>query len=219
MGRFVMVRRHPRARGAGGILVIVALAVVALGSAGAVAAREPVDPTTLTPPPPDFFNASCTTQGPNILCTLHFSDDPIVDEPSGIVCDGVELTFAQTRDVVGKRWYDADGLLLQRHFREDIAGTLTNPDTGLIVGYVQANTIVHNLAEPGNVESGTSKFTGGNFRAFIPGGRTILVDAGWFAIDEATGELVDWAGPKHLDDYYVRGDEHALDAICDAVAG
>ena len=209
-----MTHRHPVLR----VLALLCVAVASLALAGGAVAREPVDPSTLTPPPPDFFNASCTTQGRNILCTLHFSDEPIVDEPSGIVCDGVELTFSQTRDVVGKRWYSGDGLLLQRHFREDMAGTLTQPVTGGTVGYVQSNTIIHDLAEPGNVESGISKITGNNFRAFIPGGRTILVDAGWFTIDEATGELVDWAGPKHVDDYFVRGDEHALDAICQAVA-
>ena len=199
-------------------LVGLALAcLTGLALVGGAAAREPVDPTTLTPPPPDSFNASCTTQGVNILCTLQFSDPPIVDEPSGIVCDGVELWFSQTRDVVGKRWYTAAGLLLQRHFREDIAGTLTHPDTGATLDFVQSNTIIHDLDVPGDVATGTSKITGSNFRVFVPGGRTVLVDAGWFAVDEATGELVGWAGPKHLDDYFARGDEHALDALCAAI--
>jgi len=200
-------------------LVGLALAAVAgLALVGGAAAREPIDPATLTPPPPVSFNASCTSQGAHILCNLAFSDPPIVDEPSGIVCDGVELSFSQTRDVVGKRWYTEGGLLLQRHFSEDIAGTLTHPDTGATLGFVQSNTIVHDLAVPGDVATGVSKVTGANFRVFVPGGRTVLVDAGWFAVDEATGELVDWAGPKHLDDYFARGDEHALDALCAAIS-
>ena len=180
-------------------------------------ARQPVDPATLNPAPPDFFNATCREQGAGIVCDLAFSDPEIVDEPSGIVCDGVELLFSQTRDVVGKRFYDADGNLLQRHFREDMAGTLEHPTSGAIVEYVQASTVIHDLAEPGDLASGTTRVAGTGFRASIPGGATILVDAGWIMIDEATGELVDWAGPHALDDYFARGDLDALDAICDAV--
>src|SRR5262245_33395529 len=110
-------------------------AVGILAAVGPVAAREPVDPGTLNPPPPDFFDASCDRLGGGILCTLAFSDPSIVDEPSGVVCDGVELTFSQDRSVVGKRFYSRDGDLLRRHFRESFTGSFTNPESGRSVEF------------------------------------------------------------------------------------
>jgi hypothetical protein len=104
----------------GGLVLIVALATPA-------SARTPVDPSTLNPPPPDFFNAECYLDGSHISCDLAFSDPAVVDEPTGIVCDGTELLSSFSRSVVGKRTYDADGNLLQRHFREDVDGTFRNP--------------------------------------------------------------------------------------------
>lgn len=65
--------------------------------------------------------------------------------------------------------------------------------------------------------SGTSRIAGQGIKVTEPGGRAVLVDAGWVAIDESVGEIVDWAGPHRLDDYFVRGDAAALDAICNAI--
>src|SRR3954451_10117421 len=103
-----------------GLVVVAGLVLTA-----PVAARTPVDPNTLNPPPPDFFGAECFAQGTNIACTLAFADDPIVDEPSGITCGSTELLFSQDRSVIGKRFYDAAGNLVQRHFRESFTGTFT----------------------------------------------------------------------------------------------
>jgi hypothetical protein len=74
--------------------------VVALSLTTPAAAREPVDPATLNPPPPAEFNPVCFREGAHIMCDIAFSDPDIVDEPSGIVCDGTELLFSQTRAVV-----------------------------------------------------------------------------------------------------------------------
>jgi hypothetical protein len=51
-----------------------------------------------------------------------------------------------------------------------------------------------------------------------PDGRTILIDGGRVLIDESNGEIISSRGPHHFDDYFARGDAHALDAICDALA-
>ena len=123
-------------------------------------AREAVDPSTLTPAPPDFFNANCLRDGQHITCTLGFQDPDIVDEPSGIVCGSTELLYYQTRSVVGKRFYDADGNLVRRHFREYMAGTFTNPETGRSVLWAQHDTVLHDLAVPGDVATGTIQFSG-----------------------------------------------------------
>ena len=112
------------------------------------AAKESVDPNTLNPTPPESFNATCSRTGNHISCGLAFGDPDIIDEPSAIVCDGTELLVTQHRSVVGKRLYDAEGNLLQRHFREYFDGTFTNPDTGLVALWTQHDTVVHNLGVP-----------------------------------------------------------------------
>jgi hypothetical protein len=199
--------------------IAVATAILAIASvAGTATAKSSVDPTTLTPAPPDFFNAECSRQGSQIICTLHFDTvDDVDDEPSGVICGGTELLFSQKRAVVGKRYYSADGLLLRRHFHEDFAGSFTKPGGGTVL-WVAHNDLSHTLATPGDVQSGVTKVSGQQIRIFQPDGGTVLIDAGRVVVDESNGELVAWSGPKHFDDYFVRGDAHALDALCDAVA-
>ena len=194
------------------------IGVLALASVGGPAtARTTIDPSTLNPAPPDFFNAQCYAGAGGTVCTLAFSDDPFFGEPSGIVCDGTELLISQERSVVGKRFYDADGDLLQRHFREYMGGTLTNPDTHGSVPWSQHDTIIHDLSVPGDLDSGSTKITGLMTRALAPGGGTILVDAGTIVEDTGTGELLQAGGPHPFRDYFVGGDASALQAICDAV--
>ena len=185
--------------------------------AGPVAAREAVDPNTLNPAPPDFFNAECYAGAGGTVCTLHFTDDPIVGEPSGIVCGSSELLFSQDRSVVGKRYYDTDGNLVQRHFRETFTGTYSNPDTGRWVPWSQHDTIIHNLSEPGNVDSGTIRTTGLETRVWLPGGGSILLDSGTILENFATGDLLHEGGQHPFRDYFANGDTSALQPICDAL--
>ena len=103
---------------------------------------------------PAAFNATCFRVGSHISCNLAFSDPDVIDEPSGIVCDGTELLASLSRSVVGTRLYDAQGDLLQRHFRESLDGTFTNPDTGLVALWTQHDTVIHNLSTPGDDTTG-----------------------------------------------------------------
>lgn len=183
-----------------------------------VSAGQPVDPNTLTPPPPDFFNAVCVAQGHGITCSLAFGDPEVVNEPSGIMCGSVELRYSQSRSVVGKRYYSRDGLLLRRHFRETFSGDFTNPTNGRRLLWTGHDTILHDLASPGDVESGTWTVTGIPTRVTTLTGRTILVDAGQTTIDAATGDILSSRGPHHFDDYFARGDTHALDPLCAAIS-
>jgi len=198
-----------------------AIALVALPAsllvAAPVAARTPVDPSTLNPAPPDFFNATCYQGAAGTICDLAFvdPDSPWIDQPSGILCGSTELLFSQTRSVVGKRFYDADGDLVQRHFREELAGVLTNPDTGRSVPWIQHDTVMQNLTIPGDLDSGVTSFTGLYSRFYLPSGRTILMDAGTFSQD--VNGLVFEAGPHPLNDYFAHGDSSAFQAVCDAL--
>ena len=202
----------------GRLLLIASLALSGVVAAAApISARTSVDPNTLNPPPPDFFNASCNRTGEHILCTLAFSDPEIVDEPSGILCAGTELRFSQTRSVVGRRFYDAAGNLLQRHFRESLDGTFRNPVTGRIVLWTEHDTVIHNLAVPGDLATGTIKVSGLDTKIWLPGGGTVLTDAGTFTTDAGTGEILSSGGKHPFNDYFVNGNTSALAALCEAV--
>ena len=198
-----------------------AVALVALPAsllvASPVAARTPVDPNTLNPAPPDFFNATCYEGAAGTICDLAFvdPDSPWVDEPSGILCGSTELLFSQTRSVAGKRFYDADGNLVQRHFREELIGELTNPDTGRSVLWIQHDTVLHNLSIPGDVDSGITRITGLTSRFYLPGGGTVLMDAG--TSTQIVDTLLFEAGPHPFNDYFVDGDTAAFEPVCDAL--
>ena len=183
---------------------------------GSVTAGEPVDPNTLNPPPPAEFNPVCERLGGGIVCDLAFSDPPLFDEPSAVICDGTELLFSQTRSVVGRRIYSADGNLLKRHFREDLAGTYSNPLTGQTIGWETHATNIHVLSVPGDLSSGISSGAGTG-RWFELGGATVLVDGGRLVFDAASG-ILESHGPHHFDDYFEEGDTDALQPLCDALA-
>ena len=46
----------------------------------------------------------------------------------------------------------------------------------------------------------------------------MLMDTGRVVTDESNGEILSYAGPKQFDDYLVRGDTAALDALWSAVS-
>ena len=56
-------------------------------------------------------------------------------------------------------------------------GALTNPLTGVSLDFVQADTVIHNLAVPGDLDTGTETITG-VWRASTPQGGTVLIDVG-----------------------------------------
>ena len=200
------------------VAVAVVAAVVGAGTfaVAPAIARTGVDPSTLNPPPPDFFSPQCYLGAGGTICTLAFSDDPIVNDPSGIMCGTTELLISQTRSVVGKRFYDGDGNLVQRHFVEQLDGTFSNPDTHRSANWTQHDTLIHNLAVPGDVSTGTEMITG--LIRVSSGPRTILIDAGTVVLDAGTGEILHSSGPHPFQDYFENGDLSAVQPICDAVA-
>jgi hypothetical protein len=207
-----MTRRTLSIAGASAILAVASVAGIAL-------AKSSVDPTTLNPAPPDFFNAVCNRTGSQIICTLAFDTvDDFDDVPSGVMCGPTELLISQRRAVVGKRYYNADGDLLVRHFRESFTGDFTNSTTGKVATWTQHDTVINRLPVPGDISSSTTSVSGQVAHVRAPDGRTILIDGGRLIIDEANGEILSSHGPHHFDDYFARGDAHALDAICAALA-
>jgi hypothetical protein len=213
-----------RSAGRGGAGILRAAAgtaaslAVALAVANPASARVVVDPSTLNPAPPDYVNATCVTGAGGVVCDLAFSDDPVVNEPSGFVCAGTELDISLNRSVVGKRYYDQNGDLTRRHFREDVSGTFANPDTGESVPWTQNDTVVHDLAVPGDLGTGTVKSSGLGTRIWLPGGGTILVDSGVTRQAAGTGDILHTSANHPFEDYFVRGDATALVALCAALS-
>src|SRR4051794_25470927 len=199
-----------------GAALFVAAGPAAAAPPDAGAAKESIDPTTLNPPVPTEFNASCFRVGNHTACSLAFSDPDIIDEPSGIVCAGTELLITQSRSVIGTRLYDAGGNLLQRHFRESFDGTFTNPDTGLLALWTQHDTVIHILSIPGDDSSGTEHISGLDTRAWLPGGGTIITDAGTM-ITNTAGDVASASGHHPFLDFFVSGDTSALDPLCAAL--
>lgn len=201
--------------------LVLALSALAASAGPASAAPAPVDPATLTPAPPDFFNASCTRNGIGIICDLHFTEVVLDREPNGVVCDSpagpVELIEVNTRAVVGKRFYDGEGLLLRRHFRDEWEATITNPATGRSATYLQTTRILHDLAVPGDNTTGSEEVTT-RVRVINDAGSTIFVDAGRTVLHEADGAIEFQAGKHRFDDYFVNGNASALAPLCAAVA-
>ena len=193
------------------------VSLIALAAPATVAARTPVDPGTLTPPPPPEFNPVCERLGNGVICTLSFTDPVIVDEPSGVVCGTTELLFSETRSVVGKRFYDTNGLLLRRHFHEDVSGTWTNPLTGATANFAGGFMNLHDLTIPGDLASGVTR-SSGSVRIYLPGAGTVMLgDAGHTVFDEATGTILAQSGQHPFEDFFGRGDLSALDPLCNAL--
>jgi hypothetical protein len=184
----------------------------------AVFAGPPVDPATLNPPPPPEFNPTCEAVGRGTICHLAFTDPPIA-EGTGIICgsgaSSYEVFMNATRSVVGRRYYDRDRNLTQRHFREVLAGTFSNPLTHTAVSFDQGDTIVHDLAVPGDGDTGTETVTG-SIRLHVLHGGIVLIDAGR-TINAADGTLLTEAGQHPFAAYFVFGDTSALQPLCAAL--
>ena len=196
------------------------IALAAVMTPQSVLASQIVDPSTLNPPPPPQFNPVCKAVGFGTLCTVDFVEIQGPDA-SGILCGtgagSFEIVVSNTRTVTGQRYYDENGDLTQRHFRQVLAGTFTNPLTGASLDYAESTTIIHDLSVPGDLSTGTETFTGST-RLSLPQGGTVLIDAGRVVIDESDGTILFEAGQHHFDAYFAYGDTSALQPICDALS-
>jgi hypothetical protein len=202
------------------LFIVLTVAVLfALVPQDIVFAGKSVDPATLNPLPPPEFNPICETIGSGTICHLAFTDPSTIAAGTGIMCSTGNTSFevldTSTRSVDGRRYYDQNGNLTQRHFREVIVGTLTNSLTHVSVSYTQGDTIIHNLAIPGDASTGTQTITG-SLRIYASNGGTVLVDVGR-SVMAADGTILKEAGQHPLNAYFVFGDTSALQPLCDAL--
>jgi len=176
-----------------------------------------VDPSTLNPPPPPAFNPVCEKVGGGTICTVNFSDPPFAGG-TGVVCGSgttaYEVFQFQNRSVQGHRYYDRNGNLTRRHFREVVDGTLTNPLNHQALSFSGGLTHLHDLTIPGDITSGTEQVTG-SVRTYLPHGGTVLIDAGRI-LQAEDGALLSESGQHPFLDYEL-GDTAAVQPLCDAL--
>jgi hypothetical protein len=181
-------------------------------------AGQPVDPSTLNPPPPPQFNPVCQKDGIQTICTVQFSDPPFAGG-TGLICGAGTNTYEvfqfQNRSVIGHRYYDENGNLTRRHFHEVDTGTLSNPINHVAVSFEGRLTTLHDLSVPGDVTSGTQVLTG-HFRVYRPHGGTVIFEAGR-TVNSGTGDFIRESGPHPFQDYFVFGDTAAIQPLCNAL--
>jgi hypothetical protein len=201
-------------------VVLVLVTLMAFAPQATAFAGQFVDPSTLNPPIPPEFNPECKAVGFGTLCTVNFVETH-PPEATDLICGSGPNSFAvvssDTRTVTGRRYYDENGNLTQRHFRQVLAGTFTNPLTGVSLDYAESTTIIHDLSVPGDLSTGTETFTG-SVRLSEPQGGTVLIDAGRVVIDASDGSILFEAGPHPFNAYFAYGDTSALQPICDALS-
>jgi len=137
-----------------------------------------------------------------------------------VICGSGPNTFEvfqfQERSVRGKRYYDQDGNLVRRHYREYFGGTLMNPINHNVVAYSGSDTHLHDLAVPGQNDTGTEAVTG-SVRIFLgQGNGTLAIDTGR-SVYTAQGDLLRESGQHPFFDYFVYGDTAAAQPLCDAL--
>jgi len=192
-------------------------ALLALVPQAAIFAGAPVDPSTLNPPPPPQFNPICNATGFGTLCDVAFSDG-YVDQDSGVVCPGptpFEVLDTQSRSVNGRRYYDQNNNLDERHYQEVLSGTFKNSLTGKTINYAGQDTVVQRLSTPGDINSGTYTISGLQ-RFYLPNGGTALINAGR-VINDGSGNLLEQHGQQPFNRYFAYGDTAALQPLCDAL--
>lgn len=202
------------------LLLVSFLILMAGMTARSVSAAQSVDPSTLNPPVPPEFNPVCSAEGFGTLCTVAFTE---IEDPggTGIICGSGADSFeifggSGVRTVDGRRYYDQNNNLLERHFREVIVGTLTNPKTGAYLNTFQNDTVIHDLSVPGDVSSGVEHISGTN-QFSLPKGGTVLVDTGTTVLSSADGSVLSESAHHPLDAFFTYGDASAIQPICDAL--
>lgn len=142
-------------------------ALLVLAAIPAANAGTPVDPGTLTPPPPP--GASCEANGPTtVICHTAVSFPSFGDALFDIACGTIYQNG--TDDRFGIRWY-SDGLLVKRLFRGALDGTwsLTPDASGAAIDITGNWSVSGYLTVPGDLDSIVQTEHGLEFHATSPG--------------------------------------------------
>jgi hypothetical protein len=160
--------RSLRIRGAVATFALAALVLLPLPAA----AREAVDPATLTPAPNPAADPVCGWSGDQVICRseLRFT---VTDAETGIFCGGGQLLESSERHTLTQRFYNADLLLTKKITQEWIEGVLYVAETGESVRWTGTDTGIQNLRVPGDPGTGTGINSGANMHLYLAGGGSI----------------------------------------------
>jgi len=199
------------------VFLIGLASLLAFAPQTSIFAGAPVDPATLNPPLPPQVNPVCSATGFGTLCTLAFSDG-YVDQFSGLSCPGpnpFDALDTQNRSVDGRRYYDHNNNLTERHTQELLSGTFRNSVNGKTVNYSGQDTVVQKLSVPGDSNSGTETVSGLQ-RFYLPNGGTVLINAG-LSVYDGSGNLLAEHGQQPFNNYFIYGDAAGMQPLCDAL--
>jgi hypothetical protein len=162
---------HPlRTRGAIAMLALAAALAVPLPAA----AREAVDPASLTPAPNPAANPTCGWSGSQVTCRseLRFT---VTDAETGIFCDGGQLLESSDRHTLTRRFYNADLLLTKRITQEWIEGALYIAETGESIRWTGTDTGIATLRVPGDPGTGTGINSGAIIHLYPADGGSVSI--------------------------------------------
>ena len=148
-----------------GLIVLVVASAALGGRTRAASAGALVDPSTLTPPPP---NATCRAAGNQVICDTFVVEDLVNEPVFDLPCGTVYETSHYRGD--GTRWY-VNGLVVRRHVAMSLDGSwsLSPEGTGPTVkisGGWSGKTI---WTTPGDTDTAVETQSGSDFKASAPG--------------------------------------------------
>jgi hypothetical protein len=204
---------------AAGALSVAALGVPFLVSVPAAYAGQPVDPSTLNPPPPSF--EACRTTGDGVICQGSTSYDPYGPDWTPLQC-GTGVAAFNIYDAsdgplrqVATRHYDKDLNMTTRDVHFETFGEVSNPLAGTAVRYHAANLTKDVVATPGDLTS-TTESQIGSMIFTLPHQGAVTVNAGRVTYD--FNGNIEFASAK--DPYaFNLGDMSALQNLCAVLAG
>ena len=188
-----------------------------LAPAASAQAGHPCSPT-LNPPPPSF--ETCQTVGGGTIASGSRVESygptdmgPCLTDPSFDVFD--QGTFNQH----ATRWYDQNGDLTRRHIYDHYTfGQWSNPLAGTVVPYTQNNVENDEYAIPGDMNSGTTTFTGESM--YHDGtGAPVLWGNGRQVNSNVDGSLIESSGRNDFVLAFVENDPSVFAPVCAALAG
>jgi hypothetical protein len=187
------------------VLLIVLVALFALAPHAAVFAGQPVDTSTLTPPPPSF--ETCTAVGNGTICQGdHTGNEGLVD--TDIVCGSGPSAFDIFDSGINHEraihYYNDAGKLTRSVSHDNWSATQwSNPLAGTTLPYIQHMVFTTVLAVPGDISTATNTalgeviFTPAHSQPILLGvGKQIFAPDG--ALQFSAGHFIDLNSPELL---------------------
>jgi hypothetical protein len=210
-----MMANLGRTRFAIGLMIAAPVLAIAAPSAHA---GQPVDPSTLNPPPPSFED--CQATGNGVICQGSRQFDPYGPDETPLVCGSGPSAFniydgsAGPLRQVATRHYDQNGDLVRRDVHFETFGEVSNPLAGTVVRYHASDQTKDVYATPGDESSATESHTG-SMVFTLPHHGAVTVNAGKITFANGNIEFTSAKDPYAFN----IGDVSALQELCAALAG